>query len=122
MGSMVMLDESGDTTIVWDDDTEEQLLPIIEKKMKDGVMFYIIKERALPMLPPKKVRAKKIAEIKKAGAAIIKDEDLAELFKSGSVMAVTANNDDEIVTVKRATEAQEVTRSHTVAVRPQRGG
>lgn len=121
MFSMTLLDETGDTTIVWDEDTEAKLLPIIEKKMKQGVVFYIIKERMIPMLPPKKVRLKKATDIKAAGAVVVRDEDLAGLFLSGDITTISAGS-DAITTVKKAANANEVVNNHTVAVRAQRGG
>lgn len=121
MNSMILLDESGDTTIVWDEDTEAALIPIIQKKMDAGIIFYIIKPRALALLPPKKVRAKKIAEIKKAGAVVINDADLSALFEKGDVVPVKSG-DGDIVTVKKSNSASEVAKSNTVAIRPARGG
>ena len=120
MHSMTMLDQTGDTTIVWDEDTEQSLLPIIEQKMKAGVIFYIIKPRKFPLLPPKKVRAKSIFDIQKAGAAVIKDEALSDLFQRGKVQTVSGEGAIEVV--KKATSAAEVSRSHSVAVKPERGG
>lgn len=120
MRSMTMLDQTGDTTIVWDEDTEKALMPIIEKKMREGVVFYLIKPRKLSFLPPKKVKAKKIEEIQKAGAVSINDEALSDLFQKG--MITTGKGDQEIEVIKRAESANEVASSHSVAVRPQRGG
>lgn len=122
MYSMTLLDESGDTMIVWDEDTEDAILEVIEKKMKAGVTFYITKPRALAILPPKKVKAKKIADIREAGQVAIKDKDLESLFNTGKVQIARAQNDDEIVAVKRATDAREVAKADSVAVRVQRGG
>ena len=121
VASLTMLDSSGDTTIVWDEDTEDKMMSVIEKKMKEGFVFYIVKPSRIPLMPSRQVRAKKLAEIKKAGAVVIRDEALEELFKSGNVAVAPAANEN-LVTVKKASDAREVAQGHSVGVRPQRGG
>lgn len=121
MKSMILLDTTGDTTIVWDEDTEDALLPIIKKKMDAGVIFYVLKPRVLSILPPKKVRAKKVADIRKAGAVVIHDSDLNALFEKGAIHTIKSDNDN-IVTVRKAKTARDVVSNDTVAIRPARGG
>ncbi len=121
MPSLTLLDASGDTTIVWDEDTEDKMLEIIQKKMDEGIVFYIVKPSRIPLIPSRNVRAKKVADIKKAGAVVIKDADLDALFRDGVISTVKAPEGD-LQTVGRAKTAREVSKNHTVAVRPQRGG
>jgi hypothetical protein len=114
-----MLDESGDTTIVWDEDTEEKIIPIIAKKMDEGFVFYITK--TVPILNITRLsRAKSLDEIRKAGSATIKDEALEQLFLTGSVG--TARSSDNVVPIRKAKDAREVAQNQSVGVRPRRGG
>lgn len=117
--SMTLLDSTGDTTIVWDEDTEQKMLEIIDKKMSEGFIFYLVKPSKIPLMPSRQVRAKKLAEIKSAGAVVIRDEALEALFRDGAI-ATTKSTGFE--TVGRAKSATEVVKGHSVGVRPQRGG
>lgn len=118
--TLTMLDASGDTTIVWDETTDRKMLAVIEARMKLGYKFFILKPRAIPILPPRKVRAKTIKEVRDAGSVIILDDDLHTLFFSGDVSTMKSNNDIQIV--KKSEDASEVVMSQSVAVKPARGG
>lgn len=118
---MTLLDESGDTTIVWDEDTETRMLEIIQHKMDEGFVFYITKPSRIPLMPSRQVRAKKLAEIKSAGAVVIRDEALEALFRNGDIATTEAHN-DPLGPVSRAKTATQVSKNHTIGVRPQRGG
>ena len=118
--TLTMLDASGDTTIVWDEATDEKMLTVIEARMKQGYKFFILKPRAIPILPPRKVRAKTIKEVRDAGSVVILDDDLHTLFVSGDVS--TMKSSDQIDIVKKSEDASEVVTSQSVAVKPARGG
>jgi hypothetical protein len=117
---LTFLDATGDVTIVWDEDTDEKMCKIIEARMKQGYKFFVLKPRALPILPPRKVRAKTMKDIREAGAVTILDEDINTLFLNGDIQTMKADND--IDTLHRSQDAKEVSRSQAVAVKPARGG
>lgn len=118
--SVTFLDGSGDITLVWDEQTDEKMIKIIEDRMAKGYRFYILKPRAIPILPPRKVRAKSVKDIRDAGAVIIDDEDINQLFVNGDIRTLKADNDLEVV--EASTDGKKIARSQTVAVRPARGG
>ena len=43
--AVTLLNEMGDTTIVWTQDRDDEMERIIEKKMAEGVAFYMIEPR-----------------------------------------------------------------------------
>ena len=118
MGTMVLLDETGDTTITWDDDTNPLMKELIEKKLAEGYSFFIIKPTFIPFIK-RTVKVKSAHEIK--NSMVIKDAELARLFNEGKVeMAKQAAQSLE--TTKRSKDPDEIANSATVAVKPMRGG
>lgn len=118
--SLTFLDQSGDFTLVWDDESEDTMVSLIERKMSEGLVFYVMKPRMLPTLPPKKARAKSIEDVKASGCVVIKDADITKLLTSGEVAIGKAPA--EIGEIKREPSPRKVARSQAVAVRPARGG
>ncbi len=119
--SMTILDGSGDSTIAWTEDQDEQMRNFIQKKMDDGWSFFIVKPHLGGMLPPKKVKIKKISELKEDDRAVsLRDEDFAQLIQAG--LGIGSKPAGEIETTGRAKTAAEAARTSTVAVKPKRGG
>lgn len=117
---LTMLDGSGDTTIVWDEATDDKMLAVIQARMDQGYQFYILKPRAIPILPPRKVLAKTIKEVKDAGSVVILDDDIHTLFVNGDVQTIKAEGELEVVAKEKS--AKKVSKSQSVAVKPARGG
>jgi hypothetical protein len=117
---LTFLDATGDITLVWDEDTDEKMCKIIEARMAQGFKFFVLKPRKIAILPPRKVRAKTIKDVREAGAVTILDEDINTLFMNGDIRTIKADNDIE--TLHRSQDAKEVSRSQAVAVKPARGG
>jgi hypothetical protein len=118
--ALTFLDETGDTTICWDEDTAATMVPIIERKMAEGYKFYIIKPVPLTKMT-RLGKAKNIAEVSKAGSVVIKDAELEQLFLGGKI-ATTRGTNDNIDAVRKATSANDVATNQSVGVRAQRGG
>lgn len=121
MGALTMLNESGDTTIVWDEDQDAQMEEIIAKKMAAGVTFFIVEPRFFGLLPPKKTPLKDAANAVKHRALSIPDSDLAKFVESGAGEAVKTP-DAPVKTVRKAKNAEEVAASQSVGVKPMKGG
>lgn len=121
--SLVMLNETGDTTIEWPAENDDEMLKIIEKKMAAGVSFYVIAKRQ----PGQRGRVagpkplKNPADALKHRALSIKDEDLSKFVLDGKGTVVPSAT-APVETVKRAKTAREVASGHSVGVQPRRGG
>ena len=82
--SLTMLNESGDTTVSWTPDRDDEMEAIIEKKMKEGVTFFIIDREH----DGARMRLEDVADAKKYRALAIPDEDLARFVSSGAGVAI----------------------------------
>ena len=133
--SITFLNLSGDVTITWDKSNEEQILALIEEKMRQGFSFFILKPRALGILPPKKVRAKSMAQVARAGQVRVADEDVQRILashvhdtdvqgavQSGAARLERSQEDATYDAGPRISSAREVVRNQSVAVRPVMGG
>lgn len=131
--AITWLNMSGDITITWDKDNEAAILALVEKKMKEGFSFFIIKPRLLGLLGHKKVAATSVQDVKAAGRAVVQDADfnalvsrmhdadVSELVHQGQAhLAKAATSQKE--STRRAMSAAEVLCHQTVAVRPVVGG
>ncbi len=119
--SVTVLNETGDKTIAWTDDADDEMEAIIERKMAAGITFYIIEPRLGGWLPPKKTEMKEFSEALKHRALSIKDADFAKFVTDGhgDVVPTPAT---EAKTVKRGKTAKEVAKSESVGVKQRRGG
>ncbi|HAT61337.1 MAG TPA: hypothetical protein DCS83_02145 [Prevotella sp.] len=121
--SLSLLDSSGDTTITWDEDRDDDIRAVIEKKMAEGVRFFIVKPR-FGGLGKSKTQITSVDEIQN-NTVSIEDADFIGLMSSSpkGIAAIPSNRDQtEIVVVKAAKTASEVAVSHSVGIKPLVGG
>lgn len=110
-----MLNERGDTTIYWSEDRDYEVERIIEKKMAEGCVFFLIEDRGLrtKLQDPKDARRHR--------ALAIPDEDWAKFVGEGGGDAVKTP-DAPVKTIRKAKTAKEVASAQSVHVKPMRGG
>lgn len=119
MGSLILLNEMGDVEISWDSAQDDTMRQIIQKKMDEGIKFFVMK----PMLGGMFQRRSKItsvAELDKTRIQV-KDEDIERLFSEGKV-DFHRRSGGEIEISHRATTAAEAAAGDTVGVRQFQGG
>lgn len=114
--ALTMLNESGDSTLTWTPDRDEAMEAIIEKKMAEGVSFFIIEPRFGGRMP-----LKTAAEARNYRALAIPDEDFAKFVEIGNAEVVKTPA-APVKTVRKANSAKEVATSESVGVRPMKGG
>lgn len=119
--ALTMLNEAGDTTIAWSSETDDAMAEIIQKKMDQGVVFFLIEPRMGGLLPPEKTKLENAADALKHRALSIPDEHLAALVGEGKAVALKTPP-AKVKTVRKTKDAKEAARSETVGVRPMRGG
>ena len=120
MGSTRLMSAAGDVTIAWDDDSEELITGLIRKKMAEGMAFFVVSPRLGGLLPPRRKKLGKSADLSKLDAVVVSDADFAELLKSGAATMTAATG--KVETVKRAKTPEEAAKADTVAVKPMKGG
>jgi hypothetical protein len=120
--SITFLNMTGDVTITWDATNEAAVLALIEEKMKAGYSFFILKKVAFGLLGSRKVQAKSMAEVARAGSVVVDDAGVEAALAAGKVSLAEVPKTATVDTVRRAKTAQEVVRHNTVAVRRVVGG
>lgn len=120
--SITFLNMTGDVTITWDATNEAAVLALIEEKMKAGYSFFILKKVAFGLFGSRKVPAKSMAEVARAGAVVVDDAGVEAALSAGKVRLADVPKAATLDTVSRARTAQEVVRHNTVAVRRVVGG
>lgn len=135
--SITFLNMTGDVTITWDETNKEAILALVQEKMNQGFTFFLIKPRKL--LPgSKRVKAKSIDDVAKAGSVTIEDNDVERIVKAlrlhdteveevvssgkAQLTLIQGGRTESYDTVQRARTASEVVQHQTVAVRRVVGG
>lgn len=120
IGSMRLMCPGGDVTLAWDEDSEERMIATIQKKMDEGMSFFVVQPRLGGIIPAKRTKVTKRTDLSKFNAVVVSDADFADLITSNAVTASSSSG--PIETTHRAETAKEVARSNTVATRPLKGG
>lgn len=119
--ALTMLNESGDTTLIWTEEQDDVMTDIIAKKMKEGVTFFTIEPRFFGLLPSKKTPLENAQDARQHRALAIKDEDFAKFVESGGGEAVkTPAAAVSGATIER--DPKKVARTQSVGVRQMKGG
>lgn len=119
--ALTILNQSGDTTIVWTEDRDDEMEAIIAKKMAEGITFFTIEPRFFGLLPSKKTKLQDAAEARKHRALSIPDDDFAQFVESGSGDAVkTPRGSVAGAMIER--DPKKVAKSQSVGVRQMKGG
>lgn len=119
--ALTVLNECGDVTICWQDERDDEMEAVIQKKMDAGMVFFIVTPRAFGLLPPKKVKLENAADARKHRALAIPDEDFAKFVESGAGEAV-ATPAEKIKGSRISRSAKEVAENQSVGVKPRKGG
>jgi len=117
---IVLMNEMGDIEIAWDKEHDEAMRAVIEKKMQEGVRFFIIK----PILHSSFHRRTRLTNLKelKEQKVKIEDDSLEQLFAAGKI-ELTRVASDAYDSGPVASTAQEVIAARSaVGVRPLKGG
>lgn len=118
MGALTMLNESGDTTIYWSPDRDDEMEAIIQKKMDQGCTFFIIDQRF-----GHRQKLTDATEAAKHRMLAIPDEDLRKFVgESGGDVVTLPTPKTPAKTVRKAKTAKEVATAESVGVKPRRGG
>lgn len=122
--TMILLNDLGHVEIAWTSESDEAMRAVIEKKMAEGVKFFIMK----PILPSilgdrlhRQKRLKTMDELVQQRITV-KDKDVEDLFATGKVSLYRRDSGGTVETGARVTSAAEAARSSVVGVRQFQGG
>lgn len=118
--TLSFLSGDGDSTYGWEAKDDVWVIPMIQKKMDEGYVFWIIKRN-----PFREAKLRHAEEAKDTRNVIIKDADARILFEQGRiglVMNPVAERTEEVTRERRARSAEEAASHDTVAHQQARGG
>lgn len=116
-----ILNQNGDTTIVWTEDRDDEMVEILRKKMAEGITFFVIEPRFFGLLPPKKTRLDQAESALEKRALSIPDEDFRRFVESGNGDAVkTPVGNVSGARIER--DPEKVATTQSVGVRQMKGG
>ena len=84
MGSMVLLNESGDIVVTWSEEHEASMRELIRKKLDAGYSFFIVEKKLFGMIEKRK-KVTDISQIQKGTKLLLRDDDAVRLFEDGKV-------------------------------------
>lgn len=116
MGALTMLNESGDVTISWTPDRDDEMEAIIEKKMAEGITFFIIEKPE-----GARMRLESAADASKHRAIAIPDDDFRKFVDDGSGKAIETPA-EPLGKTRISRNAKEIASSQSVGVKQRRGG
>jgi hypothetical protein len=114
--AVTMFNQSGDTTITWEEDQDEEMAAILQKKMDAGCTFFIINSRT-----GGRRKLTKPSEAMKNRHLAIPDEDLQKFVAAGKGGVIQTPS--EPATVRRkARTGKEAAQHETIGLQPRAGG
>lgn len=135
IGSVTLLNKTGDVTIAWDSSSKEKVIAFIQKKMSEGVKFFIVKEIAsiagISISRKKNLKEKNLDSLSESGEVVLKtkedkkvaeelakvfldDSDAEDLVSSGAAVVSAPVKSNEVSKVAKS--AEEVYTNRTLAV------
>lgn len=124
--ALTMLNERGDVTIVWTQDRDADMERVIEKKMSEGCIFYLINPRF-----GTREKLRDASDANQHRMLAIPDEDFAK-FVGGPVdpaagaeahnTAIVRTPDAPVKGARRAKTAKEVATGESIGTKPRQGG
>lgn len=118
--SMTLLNDMGDIEVTWDSQNDDAMRELIEKKMKEGVRFFILKPFPGGFLF-RKTAMKTMADLTE-NRVKVGDKDVEKLFEAGKVQVVRSDTGATLETVGVAKTAAEAATKRTVGIKPLQGG
>lgn len=115
--ALTMLNETGDTTLVWTSDRDDEMEQIIARKMREGCIFYIIE----PRFGTREI-LRQAGDANRHRMLAIPDADFAKFVGGTHTIAVVSTPKTPVKSVRRAKTAKEVATSESVGHAPRRGG
>lgn len=116
-----MIPGHGDLSIEWPAENADQVEAEFDAMMKQGVDFWIVEKAGLRS----KVKVTEVTDPKTQlgkRRAVIRNEHIGKLVRSGLAELVKFEGVDEIKPIRKAYDAREAARAHTMASGPRTGG
>lgn len=116
IGSMILMNTSGDVTITWAAEHESEMRSLIEQKLKQGYTFFIVKKKCFGLVKHKE-KLIDVNQLKVGADLLLRDEDAIKLFTDGKVKA-TKNKQRDYETEGSSKDVDLILKKDTLAVKP----
>jgi hypothetical protein len=113
---MALMNESGHVTWSWDEENDEQMIPTIDRLMREGYVFWIVQRD-----PLREAELEDTEDLRTNRHVIVKNEDFAELMAAG-VLRLSNRDTAPLQQERRAADARDAVANDTVAHRRIQGG
>lgn len=113
---MDIMNGEGHSSFGWDERDDEWVIPMIQKKMDEGFVFWIVQRD-----PLREVQLQRVEDVRNIRNVIIKDGDSRILFEQGRI-GLVAEDQSEVVRLRRARSAADAASNDTLAHRRPGGG
>ncbi|WP_210498952.1 hypothetical protein [Vibrio crassostreae] len=128
IASTVILNTSGDLTISWDENEREEVLKVIQQKLDDGYVFFEVTrtKRFFNLITTKRKRyIKSTDDIQTDSVTLedVHDREMVDLLKSGNAAVTSTPEENKTVnTVRPIRDAETISQTQTVMMKPVYGG
>lgn len=119
--AMTLLDETGDVTIMWSEQNDDDMEAMIQRKMDAGITFFLVEPRFGGVVPPELKPLKKAADARKYRAISIPDDEVAKFVEDGKAEVVPTPA-ARVKGSRVSRSAKEIAAGESIGVRPRRGG
>lgn len=116
--TLILMNQLGDVEISWDSDQDEAMREVIQKKMDEGIRFFMVNVKGTKV---SRKRLKDLDDLQRYRINV-KDEDIQALFEAGKVEFAKRESGDVHVTTHLAASAAEAASGASVAVQQFKGG
>jgi len=122
--SLTILNLSGDSTLAWGPKNDDVMREIIERKMKEGFAFFVLKKRLGGLLGERKVRVTDLDKAMESRSLVMADEDFAAIVTEGGVQLVRTPDRGGMGTgdAMLSRDPAQIASGQSVAVRQMKGG
>ncbi len=117
-GSLILLNSTGDIVLEWSSEHEASMRDLIEKKIKEGYSFFIVKK---VFGISRRVKVKSIDQIKQGAKLLLRDEDALRLFEQGKITA-SQTEKGELIAESRVENPDVILKNDCIAVKPIQAG
>lgn len=126
---LILLNGMGDVEITWEPQNDEKMRAVIQKKMEEGVTFFVLKPIVGDVLHMRR-KLKKMSDLK-AHNVKIKDADIETLFTAGEIAMMRSERVDNGAAIRvrddkgnldHAAASRVASRTRSVGVPALRGG
>jgi hypothetical protein len=116
--TLILMNQLGDVEISWDSNQDEAMREIIQKKMDEGIKFFMVNVKGTKV---SRKRLKDMDDLQRYRINVA-DDDIKALFETGKVEFARRDTDTVHVTTHRTTSAAEAASGASVAVPQFKGG